>query len=387
MQLNQANLPPAFKGLVFRAGSLRLRLEGVDAQGMVNLVVDDAAGTGALSIPLTMRLVLPDEAPIQGSIFSELDRATLVLYPGRRRHPLGHGAPTSWLNQAGDGLIAVQTKGTVLHLMIDGLVNPGVIPVREKRIGRPNASFLWIAVAAICQSVDITRLKLRDTVHFSGFTIEEWLKDAVQNGWLVASSSIRDRRYHVTSNGVKSLTEFVEAKWIDWRMGKYPDRHGSPLKRYFVSRGSHEIYQKMAANLRQPFILSGISVLEQRSNLVASTSIREMAFITTKEAAGVMVAEGKMELSEIREVPGASEVTILDIKHPIFGIYAKRLESARDGWPLGLAALDCIDHPNARVSMLAKDLWRKWINEIQTTQLEIFNSDDQVRRTRSGDDR
>ena len=284
-------------------------------------------------------------------------------------------------------MAAVLAKGTVLHLMVEGLVNPGVIPVREKRIGRPNASFLWIAVAAISQSGDITRLKLKNTVHFSGFTIEEWLKTSVQNGWLVASSSIRDRRYRVTSNGIKSLAEFVEAKWIEWRLGKYPDRHGSPLKRYFVSRGSHDMYQKLAANLRQPFILSGISVLEKRSNLVASTSIREMAFITTKEAAGAMVAEGKMELSEIREVPGASELTILDIKHPIFGIYAQRLESSGDGWPLGLAALDCIDHPNARVSMLAKDLWRKWIDEIQTTQLEIFNSNDMGRRTDSGDDR
>ncbi len=384
MQLNQAMLPPTFKGLLFRAGSLRFRFEGADAQGLARLVVDDAAGTGALNIPLTMRLVQADEAP--RSIFNDSVHPTLVLYPGRRRHPLGHSAPTSWLNQAGDGLIAVIAKGVVLHAMIDGIVNPGIIPVREKTIGRPNASFLWIAVAAISLPINLTRRLLIDTVHFSGYTIEEWLKDAVQNDWLMASASLRDRRYTVSHNGMKSLAEFVEAKWIDWRSGKYPDRLGSPVRRYFAAQGQLEQYKKVAVNAKQPFIVSGLSVLEQRANLVASTSIRELSFITTKEAAGAMVTNGKMKMFETREVPGASEVTILDARHPIFGIYEKRQQASRDGWPLGLAALDCIDHPNPRIAMLAKDQWRKWIDEIQTANIEPFTPNDKGHQLNPGND-
>src|SRR5580658_9210853 len=106
---NLALLLPAFKSLIFRAGTLRLRLEEVDPNNVVTLAIDDAAGTGVHGASVRMRLIPSDEAPGQGSTDKPNALPTLMLYPGRRRHPLGRQAPTSWLNEMGDGLVAVAT--------------------------------------------------------------------------------------------------------------------------------------------------------------------------------------------------------------------------------------------------------------------------------------
>jgi hypothetical protein len=135
---------------------------------------------------------------------------------------------------------------------------------------------------------------------------------------------------------------------------------------YFVAKGGVERYQDLARKASQPFTATGITVLEQSAGLVPSGSVREVAFVTTQESLSAITAGTDPAFSELREVPGASEVTILDARHPLFGLLSERRKAERQDWPLGLAALDAMDHPNPRIAMLARDCWRRWVDEIQT---------------------
>lgn len=373
MQNNLARLTRKFLGLTYNAGGMRLTFTEVDPEGTVLLLVDDAASTGHHRMELRLQIVSGDQVPQQATIFeAPAGRPLLALYPGHRRHPLGHRAPTSWMNETGDGLLAVAGNNVLINVMLTGLNSNRIVPVPDRTRGRPNSSSLWLSVVAIALPINLSRRQLLNATHFSDYTIDEWFKQAVANGWLSASANTRSRLYTATVPGIAALAEFIEAKWQDWRQGRHRDRFGTPTRRYFVSKNSLDHYDRLVKNVKQPLIRTGISVLEERANLVPSGSLREMAFITTKEGLYAIAAESNLEFSEQRDVPGASEVMILRGNHPLFGLQRERSLAQREEWPLGLASLDALDHPNPRVSMLAKECWRKWIEETQTINVITF---------------
>ena len=164
----------------------------------------------------------------------------------------------------------------------------------------------------------------------------------------------------------------MEATWGLWRQGRHPDRFGRPLRRYFLARAGLPRFQELASKARQPLIPTGITVLEERAGLAPTGAIREVAFLTTAQGLETLAEHMGLQLSERRETPAASEITVLDPRHPIFNICDLRRQSDRDAWPLGLAALDAVDHPNARVAGLARESWRTWIDEIQTINLDTL---------------
>jgi hypothetical protein len=358
-----ANLAGKFLALTFRAGALRVTIDQVDPLGMAKLVIDDAAGTGARRAIITMRLLSGEDVSSRLSIFDPPQGLpTLILYPGRRRHPLGHHAPSCWFNEAGDGLLALSKEGLLVNATLTGLVSNRLVPVIERNRGRPNSSSLWLSVVALSLPISLSRRQILDATHYSGYTIDEWFKEATQNSWLTVSSSVRNRRYKATIPGIKSLAEFVEAKWMDWRQGRFRDPFGPPMRSYFIAKSQIAAYLDIAKGCNQPLIPTGITVLEQKANLAPSGTIRELAFITTKEALHAIASELDLQFSERRDISGVSEVMVLDPRHPIFGLYNEIKAADGEEWPLGLAALDSFDHPNPRVSTLSRECWRKWID-------------------------
>ncbi len=321
-----------------------------------------------------MRCVPAGAVTEQLAKLDDVDVPVLMIYPRSRRHPMGAQAPVSWLNESGYGLIAVVSKEVLINVSIDGIVNDAVVAVGERSRGRPNGSALWMAATALALPIHLTQRQLVDATRFSGFTAHAWLSQAVSHGWMTVSPSQRNRQFTATKQGLQALGEYVEAKWGEWRSGRFPDRHGPPMRRYFLARASFERYQELAEKAKQRIVATGITVLEQRGGLVQTASVRETAFITTMAGLEAIMDKSNLRLSEKRETPGESEVTLLDPGHPLFGISEARRNAEREPWPLGLAVLDAFDHPNARVAQSARELWRKWIDDIQTLDLDIFNS-------------
>ena len=58
-------------------------------------------------------------------------------------------APASWLNAAGEGLLAITTSDCLIHLSINGIVNDDLIPVARQSRGRPNTSSLWLSASVL----------------------------------------------------------------------------------------------------------------------------------------------------------------------------------------------------------------------------------------------
>ena len=359
-------------GLTFRAGAFRFQVETVGGD-RIHLVVDDAANSGRHRREMMMRCIPAGAEADHAAAFDDVDLPVLVIYPRSRRHPMGAQAPVSWLNESGYGLIAIASKDMLMNVTVDGIVSDVVVAVGERSRGRPNGSALWMAATSLALPINLTRRQLVDATGFSGFTADEWLAQAVSRGWLKVSPSQRNRRFTATKPGLQALGEFVEAKWGEWRGGRHPDRQGPPMRRYFLARASLERYQELAVKAKQRVDATGISVLEQRGGLVQTSPVREVAFITTMAGLAEITAQSNVQLSETRETPGASEATLLDPGHPLLGIVEQRCIAERDPWPLGLAALDAFDHPNARVAQLAKEQWRRWLDEIQTIDLDAFS--------------
>jgi hypothetical protein len=59
-----------------------------------------------------------------------------------------------------------------------------------------------------------------------------------------------------------------------------------------------------------------------------------------------------------------STICVLPDEHPAIRLYERRRTSgvATYAWPWGLAALDALDHKDARVRHAAEDAWRDWID-------------------------
>jgi len=58
-----------------------------------------------------------------------------------------------------------------------------------------------------------------------------------------------------------------------------------------------------------------------------------------------------------------STMCVLPDDHPAIRLYERRRTSGISsmGWPWGLAALDALDHRDARVRQAAEDAWNEWI--------------------------
>src|SRR5580658_7189495 len=119
---NLAQLADHFRGVGFRAGALRITIATIDPFGTAQIVIDNAANTGVRRAVVAMRVMGSEDMFIEGAVSAPSHTLPiLILYPARRRHPLGHQAPSSWLNEAGDGLLAVSQEGLLIHAMVTGV--------------------------------------------------------------------------------------------------------------------------------------------------------------------------------------------------------------------------------------------------------------------------
>ena len=72
-----------------------------------------------------------------------------------------------------------------------------------------------------------------------------------------------------------------------------------------------------------------------------------------------------------------STICVLPDQHPAIRLYERRQNSGLypSGWPWGLAALDAIDHADARVRQAAEDAWRDWLDsqDMEATKARTRN--------------
>ena len=318
----------------------------------------------------------------------------VLRYPGKATHPAGDLAPVSWFNEVGRGLLRVVSPGRQLVILpLLGLQLSAHAPVAATKGARgpSRASELWLAVAAWCLPGGFTIPDLTETTGLSQLTVRTWMKNMVTVG-LVASDPVLSaignlHRYVYLAERRASLANLVVSKWREWKSGTgHPSLR--PSYRHFIAKEPWKAMQKRIKNESGVCFPSGITVLEggpgagSKSWLMpqAIAGVEEVFLYTTQsDVNGLVNALGISLVADAGDSKAVlSTICVLPDDHPAIHLFDRRRSSGiyATGWPWGLAALDAIDHPDARVRQAAEDAWKDWIDNqaIEAMKLRTRNS-------------
>jgi hypothetical protein len=336
--------------------------------------------------------ILPPESFFDDS--SDAGKKPVVLrYPGKATHPAGDLAPISWFNEAGRGLLRVVGPGRQLVILpLLGLqLSPHAPDSATKGSRGPSrASELWLAVAAWCLPGGFTIPDLIETTGLSQLTVRNWMKNMVTVGLVVSDpvlSAIGNlHRYVYLAERRASLANLVIGKWQEWKSGTgHPSLR--PDYRHFVAKEPWKAMQKRLKNEQLICYPSGITVLEggpgagSKSWLMPPNmaGAEEVFLYTTKADLSQLVKYLDITLVVDAADSNAylSTICVLPDDHPAIRLYERRRKSGiyTTGWPWGLAALDALDHQDARVRQAAEDAWKDWIDnqDVEATKLRTRN--------------
>lgn len=346
-------------------------VEIVDAGGAIEVVVSDG---------IHERVRLPASLlPIDASSFNP-DRTvgqevTILRYPGESRHPAGEYAPVSWYNDVGQGLLRVVQDHHILVLPLLGSQRPEHMPLKARGARGPSRSAdLWLCVAVWCLPLGFTISELVTNTGISQLTVRKWVDMMIANG-LVAydpllSANSRERRYRMIADRRTALEKFIVENWREWKSGT---GHPSLRPRYlsFVAQKGWRTLRPQVATAQLGVFPSGITVLEggvdvaPKAWLTGSSSLPELflycpqrSLETLTELLGSPVLDERPPEDVV-----ASTICVLADDHPALQLVERRRLSQLYAylWPWGLAALDALDHRDARVRGAAQQAWTEWV--------------------------
>jgi len=317
----------------------------------------------------------------------------VLRYPGKATHPAGDLAPVSWFNEAGRGLLRIVGPGRQLVILpLLGLLRSPHAPVAANKgtRGPSRASELWLAIAAWCLPGGFTIPDLIDTTGLSQLTVRNWMKNMVTVG-LVAYDPLLSaignlHRYVYLAERRASLANLVIDKWREWKSGTgHPSLR--PDYRHFVAKEPWKAMQKRLKNEPMICFASGITVLEGGPGAGPKSWLMPPTMAGTEE---VFLYTTQTDVSHLVEYLGItlvvdaqdtnarlSTICVLPDDHPAIRLHQQRRTSGiyTTGWPWGLAALDALDHQDARVRQAAEDAWKDWIDnqDVEATKLRTKN--------------
>lgn len=365
----------------------------------LSIASGDRAEITVLDGQLTVVVTLQARVLSPESLFSETDadEKTLVVlrYPGKATHPAGDLAPVSWFNEAGRGLLRVVSPGRRLVILpLLGLQLSPHAPVAASRgtRGPSRASELWLTVAAWCLPGGFTIPELIDTTGLASLTVRSWVKHMETVG-LVAYDPVLSaignlRRFVLPADRRAALANLVIERWREWRSGTgHPSLR--PDYRHFIAKGPWRTMQRAVKNLDSPCFASGITVLEggpgvgAKSWLMPPTSADQAEVFLYATTSGIERLVASCDLTLLADADVAdqaipvSTICVLPDAHPAIRLYERRKNSDLypSGWPWGLAALDALDHQDARVRQAAEDAWKDWLDnlDIERTKTRTRN--------------
>ncbi len=341
--------------------------------GSAELIIEEGAGVRLATVPVWISPQATAHSLPPSKSATRVPH--MIHYPGKAKHPAGEFAPVSWFNDEGIGMLRFAERSKrVIVLTLLGVLRPSHQPVALSRRtrGPSRAADLWLTVAAWCLPAGFTIPDLLTTTAISENTVRGWLKGMVDAGLIandpLLSATAKHHQYVFIASERKVLADFVRDQWREWRSAT---GHASLRPTYcrFIAQDQWRDIRSDVHNLCFP---SGITVLEGGPGLgpkawllPAEQAVPELFLYTTTRNLDLLTKALKSPMISGLLVPpdSASTICVLPDGHPAVRLVHRRQQNGSYAyhWPWGLAALDAIDHPDARVRQAATEAWESWI--------------------------
>lgn len=312
--------------------------------------------------------VFPAAAYVQEAASAD-GLAPLLHYPGTQKHPAGDQAALSWVNDQGLGLLRLIEPGKrLLVLPLTGILRQAhdPIPRRTGQRGPSRSSDLWTVVTAWSLPAGFTTTELSDITGLSAVTVREALRRLKDLG-LIADDPRRQGFLMPCLGQGEILRTFLIERWSEWRRGTGTSQLRPDL-RGFVAHQDWPLLHKRLAAVGIAAWPTGATALEggpltsQRAWLIPSGLEPEVHLIIAASSLADFTRSAAVNLSSDPR-QGSSSLCVLAEDHPALRLIAHRTQRGfyQPVWPWGLAALDALEHRDARVRQAAKEALREWI--------------------------
>lgn len=315
------------------------------------------------------RVRVIEEAQLRGE---SLGVDVVIHYRGSRRHPHDEDAPISWFNDDGRGLLRMLDSQRSLLLPLRGVVRQEHEPMTRQggSRGPSRTSDLWAVVGALCLPSWFT---IRDATQLTGFsanTLRPALSRLFDLGLVdmrPSTTNSRQWRYRPQLDDPLAVADFLRVNWSEWRQGGGTAEIKAHYRYFFPSLawslvGTRVMTKEVTAWPTGSTYLEGGPGAAPDAVLAASR-IPECEIYCTDTSLDAVAKRLGVTLSRSRDRGMTGRVCVLNAEHPIMRIYQARQQKAiySPPWPLGLAALDALDHAEERVRMEAKSALKRWL--------------------------
>ncbi len=325
----------------------------------------DAHGGPVASTAVT---VFPAAAYVQEATTSAAP-APILHYPGSQKHPAGDQAALSWVNDQGLGLLRLIEPGKrLLVLPLTGFLRQShdPIPRRTGQRGPSRSSDLWTVVTAWSLPAGFTTAELSDITGLSAVTVREALRRLKDLG-LIADDPRRPGFLMPCLGHGEILRTFLIERWSEWRRGTGTPQLRPDLRSFIAHQDWPLLHKRLAAAGIRAWptgatALEGGPLTSQRAWLVPSGLEPEVHVIIAASSVADFARSAAVNLSSDPR-QGSSSLCVLADDHPALRLIAYRTQRGfyQPAWPWGLAALDALEHRDARVRQAAEEALREWI--------------------------
>jgi len=343
--------------------------------GLVATLGETSAGRRYLAIgpeagPSRQRWTVRTLSPVEAAQRPPGGQAVLIHFAGKRRHPLGEQAQLSWYNDDGEGLILHHGKdGSVIAMPLRGHQDVEHLPfaARRENDGRGPIRLveLWVLLTALCwprTPLKIERFQMVTGV--SLVSLRPAVRRLVDHGFLSRRRAQDGRTYlyRAVFETPEYLEEYVHYLWSAWRSGDGAAGFKA-IRRYFYTQLP---WRAMDTSSERAVWPTGLTFMEGGPKALDAPLVTGGTSNPTLDlyAIGKDIAEmGRalgLQLSRKREPDMQGSLCLIDADHPVARIYLARADYGIR-WPSGFAAMDALDHDDARVRQEARKLWRDWI--------------------------